>query len=168
MSYHEKRAIASMITWTLILLAYCTYTFRKYQLGVIATDDMKSWSSTILLFIGVGIVAAIIIQILFHILLSVAVTVQEKKRNGTCDDKEIQKTIESDMVTDEMNQLIELKSMRIAFIVVAIGFVTALLSQVLNYSSTVMLNIMFVSFLIGSLSGELTQLYFYRKGVNNG
>ncbi|MFD2657555.1 hypothetical protein [Gracilibacillus thailandensis] len=67
-----------------------------------------------------------------------------------------------------MNQLIELKSMRIAFIVVAIGFVTALLSQVLNYPSGVMLNIMFVSFLIGSLSGELTQLYFYRKGVNNG
>ncbi|MFD2657556.1 hypothetical protein [Gracilibacillus thailandensis] len=78
MSYHEKRAIASMITWTLILLVYCTYTFRKYQLGVIATDDMKALSSTILLFIGVGIVAAIIIQILFHILLSVAVTVQEK------------------------------------------------------------------------------------------
>lgn len=168
MSYHEKRAIVSMITWILILLAYCTYTFRQYQLGVIATDDMQSWSTTVLVFIGIGIVAGIIIQIIFHILLSVAATVHEKNRHGTYHNKEIQKTIESDMVTDEMNQLIELKSMRINFIIVGIGFVTALISQILNYSSSIMIHIIFISFIIGSLAGEWTQLYFYRKGLNNG
>jgi uncharacterized protein YejL (UPF0352 family) len=98
----------------------------------------------------------------------VAVAVKEKTRNGKYDDKEIEKTIESEMITDEMDKLIELKSVRIGFIVVGIGFVTALVSQVLNNSSAVMLNIMFASFFAGSLIGSLTQLYFYRKGVNNG
>ncbi|XEC95086.1 hypothetical protein AB6A23_00385 [Paenibacillus tarimensis] len=168
MSYQEKRAIVSMVTGIFILGAYCVYAYGKYQSGKIATHDMKFWAGTMLMFIGIGIVAAITIQIIFHILLSVAVTVQEKTRNGQCDDKEIKKTIESEMVPDEMIKLIELKSMRIGFIVAGIGFVTALVSQVLDYSNAVMLNIMFVSFYAGSLFGGLTQLYFYRKGVKNG
>ncbi|MFC4403735.1 hypothetical protein [Gracilibacillus xinjiangensis] len=167
MSFHEKKAIILMLTGTIILVAYCTYAYQKYQLGVIGTNDMKFWSGIILLFIGIGIVAAIIIQIIFHIIHSIAVTVQERIRNGHRNEKEIQKTIESDMVPDEMNRLIELKSIKIGFIVVAIGFVTALVSQVLDYSSAVMLNILFLSFFAGSLSQGLAQLYFYRKGVKN-
>lgn len=120
------------------------------------------------MFIGIGIAAAIAIQIVFHILLSVAIAVQEKVRNGNCDDKEIEKTIGAEMVTDEMDKLIELKSMRIGFSVAGIGFVAALVSLILNYSPAVMINIMFVSFSAGSLLEGFTQLYFYRKGVKNG
>ena len=47
-----------------------------------------------------------------------------------------------------MDNLIELKSMRIGFIVVGIGFVAALVSLILNYSPAVMINIMFVSFTV--------------------
>jgi hypothetical protein len=168
MSYQEKRAIVSMLTGIFILGAYCTYSYGKYQSGAIATDDMKFWAGTMLMFIGIGIVAAIAIQIIFHILLSVAVTVQEKTRNGKYVSNEIEKTIESEMVTDEMNKLIELKSMRVGSIIVGVGFVTALVSQVLNDSSVIMLNIMFVSFFAGSLSDGFTQVYYYRKGVTNG
>jgi len=148
--------------------AYCTYVYGKYQSGAIAADDLKFWAGAMLMFIGIGIVAGIAIQIVFHILLSVAIAVQEKVRNGMCDDEDIEKTIGAEMITDEMDKLIELKSMRIGFSVAGIGFVAALVSLILNYSPAVMINIMFLSFSVGSLLEGFTQLYFYRKGVKNG
>ncbi len=168
MSYQEKRIIVSIITGVFILVAYCTYVYGKYQAGAIAADDLKFWAGAMLMFIGIGIAAVIVIQIVFHILLSVAIAVQEKVRNCECDDQEIEKTIGAEMVTDEMDKLIELKSMRIGFAVAGIGFVAALVSLLLNYSPAVMINIMFLSFSAGSLLEGFTQLYFYRKGVKNG
>jgi hypothetical protein len=148
--------------------AYYIYVYGKYQLGVIAADDLKFWAGTMLLFIGIGIVAIIIIQIVFHIFLSISIAVTEQVQNGKCDDKEIGKTIELEMVEDEMDKLIELKSMRIGFAITGIGFIAALVSLVLNYSPAVMLNIIFVSFSIGSMIEGIAQLFFYRTGIKNG
>jgi hypothetical protein len=61
--------------------------------------------------------------------------------------------------------LVELKAMRVGFVFAGIGFVSALLSLVLNYSPMVMLNILFISFSGGSIIEGFTQLYYYRKGV---
>jgi uncharacterized membrane protein YcjF (UPF0283 family) len=168
MSYQEKKTIVSILTGVLILGAYCIYAYGKYNSGAIAADDMKFWASTILVFIGIGIVAAVVIQILFHILLSVAIAVQEKVNNGSCDDQKIEKTLGAEMVEDEMARLINLKSLRISFIIAGIGFIAALVSLVLNCTPVVMLNIMFISFSGGSLIEGFTQLYFYRKGIKNG
>ena len=168
MSYQEKRTIVSIITGALILGAYCTYAYGKYQPGTIATDDMKFWAGTMLMFIGIGIAANIVIQIVFHILLSVAIAVQANVKNGKCDDKEIENAISAEMVTDEMDNLIELKSMRIGFIVAGIGFIAALVSLILDYSFSVMINILFIAFSAGSLFEGFTQIFFYKKGVKNG
>lgn len=168
MSYKEKKTIVSLVTGLLILATYCIYTLNKIQLGTAALDDLKFWATTILIFIGIGVVALIIILIVFHILLSVTIAVKEEIQNGEYDDKKIAKTLELDMVEDEMEKLIGLKAMRISFAVVGIGFIAALVSLVLNYSPAVMLNIMFFSFGIGSMIEGFTQLYFYRRGVRNG
>lgn len=168
MSYKEKKTIVSLVTGLLILATYCIYTLNKIQLGTAALDDLKFWATTILIFIGIGFVALIIILIVFHILLSVTIAVKEEIQNGEYDDKKIAKTLELDMVEDEMEKLIGLKAMRISFAVVGIGFIAALVSLVLNYSPAVMLNIMFFSFGIGSMIEGFTQLYFYRRGVRNG
>jgi len=140
----------------------------KVQAGMVAPDDMKYWATTILIFIGIGVVASIVIQIVFHILLSVTIAVRKQMQDGECDDKEVEKTINQEMVEDEMDKLIGLKSMRISFIVAGIGFVAALVALVLNYSAAVMLNIIFISFSIGTIFEGVTQLYFYRRGVKNG
>lgn len=168
MSYQVKKTIVSIITGIFILAAYCIHVYGKHKSGTIAADDMKSWAWIILVFIGISIVAAIVIQIVFHILLSVSIAVQEKVRNGKCDDKEIERTIEIEMTTDEMDKLIELKSMRIGFFISGIGFVSGLVLMVLNYSPAVMLNVMFLSFNVGYLIEGFAQLYFYRRGVRNG
>jgi hypothetical protein len=172
MSYQEKRTITSIVTGALVLGAYCIYALGKFQSGAVIQGDLKFWASTMLFFIGIGIVAIIIIQIVFHILLSISIAVKEQIQNGQVDDKEIEKTIEktigAEMVEDEMDKLIELKSMRVGFAFAGIGFVAALLSQVLNYSPVVMLNIMFIAFNIGSMFEGFAQLYYYRKGIHHG
>jgi len=168
LSYQEKKTIVSILTGILILAAYCIYVFNKIQSGTAAPEDLKFWATTILIFIGIGVVASIVIQIVFHILLSIAIAVKEQVRNGKCNDKEIEKTLELEMVEDEMDKLIGLKAMKIGFAIAGIGFIAALVSLVLNFSPAVMLNIIFFSFSIGLMMEGVTQLYFYRRGVRNG
>ena len=168
MSYQEKRTIVSIITGALVLAAYCFYAFGQYQLGAIVPGDLKFWAGTILKFIAIGIAVSIVIQIVFHILLSIAIAVKKKVQDANCEDSDVEKSIGAEMVEDEMDKLIELKSMRVGFFFAGIGFVAALVSLVLNYSPAVMLNIMFISFCGGSLFEGFAQLYFYRKGINNG
>ncbi len=117
-----------------------------------------------LIFIAIGIGAMIVIQIVFHILFSISLAVQAKIENQQSDDKEIERTIHREMIEDERDKQIELKSMRIGFAVAGVGFVTALLSLVFNYSPVVMLNIMYLSFSVGSVLEGVGQLYYYRKG----
>lgn len=147
------------------MAAYCIYAFGKVQSGMIAPDDMKFWATTILIFIGIGVIASIVIQIVFHLLLSIAIAVRKQMQEGKCDDKEVEKTIEQEMVEDEMDKLIGLKSIRIGFAIAGIGLIATLVSLLLNYSSAVMLNIIFISFSIGTSVEGVTQLYFYRRGV---
>ena len=168
MSYQEKRTITSIVTGAMVLTAYCLYAFGQFQSGAVAPGNLKFWAGTMLIFIGIGAAAAIVIQIVFHILLSIAIAVKEKMRDAQCDDKEIEKTIGAEMVEDEMDKLIGLKSTRIGFFLAGIGFVAALLALILNYSPAVMLNILFISFSAGSLFEGFAQLYFYRRGVKNG
>jgi hypothetical protein len=168
MSYQEKRIITSIVTGALVLTAYCIYAFGRFNTGAIAPDNLKFWAVTILIFIGIGIVASIVIQIVFHILLSISIAVKKKIQNEKCEDKEIEKKIKAEMVEDEMDKLIELKSLRPPFLIAGIGFIAALVSLVLKYSPAVMLNILFISFSVGFLFEGFVQLYYYRRGLKNG
>lgn len=164
MSYQEKRTVASIFSGILILAAYCIYAFSPARLAGLPAGDLKPWASTMLVFIGIGIGVTIVIQIVFHILLSISLAVQAKIINQQSDDKEIERAINREMVEDERDKQISLKSMRIGFVVAGIGFVTALLSLVFSYSPVVMLNILYLSFSVGSLLEGAGQLYYYRRG----
>jgi hypothetical protein len=168
MSYQEKRTVISIITGLFVLAAYCCYVYVKHQSGTVAADDIKFWAGTMLIFIGIGIIANIIIQIVFHIMLSIAIAMKEEVRNGKCDDDKIERTVRNEIVEDEMDKLINLKSMRVSFGIAGTGFIAALMSLILNCTPAVMLNILFISFSAGSLIEGFTQLYFYRRGVKNG
>ncbi len=165
MSYQVKRTITNILTGVIVLAAYCFYAFSRYQSGLLAPDDLQSWAQIMLIFIGVGIAAAIVIQIVFHILLSIGIAIKEKIKNGSCDDQEIEKTIELEMIEDEMDKLIELKSLRVGFIVAGIGFVASLIALVLNYPTMIMLNLLFISFSTGSILEGFAQLYYYKRGI---
>ena len=168
MSYQEKRSIVSIVTGAIILAAYCIYAFGKYQSGLVAPDDLKFWASTILIFIGIGIVAFIVVLIVFHILLSISIAVSKTVKEGNIDDKEIDKAIKVDITEDEMDKMIEFKSMRFGFTVAGIGFVGGLVALLLDYSAVVMLNIFFISFSVGSILEGFVKIYYYRRGLNHG
>ena len=165
MSYQEKRTLASITSGALILAAYCLYSFNPTRLASIAAGTLKPWATTMLIFIGIGIGVTIVIQIIFHILLSISIAIREKMQNMQADDKVIEKNIKSEMVEDERDKMIELKSNRVGFGLAGFGFIAALLALMFNYSPVVMLNILFISFSCGSICEGFTQLYFYRKGV---
>ena len=164
MSYQETRTAASIFSGVLILAAYCIYAFNPVRLATIPPGDLKSWASTMLIFIVIGIVMTIIIQIVFHILFSMSLFVRSKIENQQSDDKKIERSINREMVEDERDKQIELKSMRIGFAVAGIGFVVALLSLVFNYPPVVMLNILYLSLFVGSLLEGAGQMYYYRRG----
>jgi uncharacterized BrkB/YihY/UPF0761 family membrane protein len=162
MSYQEKRTLTSIVTGVLVVGAYCIYAFGKYQSQAAELNNLQFWGTTMLIFIGIGVVAAIIIQIIFHILLSISIAIKEGS------DKEIEKKVDAAVVEDEMDKLIELKSMRLGFGICGAGFIAALISLVLNCPAAIMLNILFLSFFLGSLSEGILSLHYYRAGVKNG
>lgn len=165
MSYQEKRVAVSVLTGAALMAAYGVNAYGKVQAGLTAAEDLGLWAVTMLQYIGIGIVAAIVIQIVFHILISIAIAAKESIRNETCGDEHIKKTIALEMVEDEMDKLIELKSMRIGFAVAGGGFILALITLAMGISPVLMLNLLFASFGIGSMLEGLAQLYYYRKGV---
>ncbi len=165
MSYQEKKTIASLLTGGTVFVAYCVYAIGKYRSGTVGVDDLEFWAGAMLKFIAIGVAAAIIVQIVFHIMLSISVAVREKVYDRATDDAAIDKAINAEMVEDEMDRLIELKSMRVSFALAGIGFVVSLIVLVLGFSPALMLNIMFVSVCVGSLFEGLSQLYFYRRGI---
>jgi hypothetical protein len=167
MSYQERKTIVSLISGAFVVAAYCLHTFGRYQAGAAGANDLKFWAGAILTFVGIGIAVSIVIQIIFHILMSITIAVKKKIRDEQCDDKAIEKSIDAEMVEDEMDKLIELKSMRVGFFLAGIGFIAGLVSLVLGYSAAVMLNILFLSFSGGSLLEGAAQLYFYRRGVTH-
>ena len=167
MSYHERRIIVSLITGVVIIAAYCIYAFGRYQSGAVAADDLEFWARTMLIFIGIGVVVTIVIQIIFHILLAIGIAATKKIRDEQTDDKEIEKSINAEMVEDEMDKLIELKSTRVSFAIAGVGFVGALLALLLDYSPAVMLNVLFISFCAGSILEGFAQMYYYRRGIRH-
>jgi len=116
MSYQEKKTIISLVTSFMLIAAYCLYAFGKA--GMEHLNDLQFWAKTILIFIGIGIVALIIIQIVFHILLAISKAVQQKMRDEAIDDKEFERAFEREIVEDEMDKLIELKANKIGYSII--------------------------------------------------
>ena len=167
MSYQEKRTIVMMFSGALVLAAYCIYTFGQVNAGAVAPDDLRFWARTMLIFIGIGVAATIVIQIVYDILLSVGIAVTKTIRDGKVADEEIEKSVKAEMVEDEMDKLIELKSNRVGVTLGGFGFVAALILVLLGYSTAVMLNVIFISFSAGSIIEGFVQLYYYRKGIRH-
>lgn len=164
MSYQSKRTIFNLVIGFGVLAAYCLYVLGKYNTGAMEPGNTIFWAKTMLVFIGIGIAANIVSQIFFHIGLSIGIAVKEREQN----EKIINRRIKAEMVEDEMDKLIQLKTLRISAAFVGVGFVGALFVIALGYSMVLALNAVFLSFFVGSLAEGVTSLFYYGKGVRNG
>ncbi len=168
MSYQEKKTVVNIFFGAGFTAAYCTYAYGRYRSGVADLNDLAFWGVTMLTFIGIGVAAMIVVQIAFHIALSIGIAVKTAIETRNYEGKDLEKSFEGTFIEDEMDKLIELKSMRLGFCIAGVGFIAGLVLLVLGYPAAVMLNVQFLAFSIGSLSEGFLILYYYRKGVRNG
>ncbi len=163
MTYQTKKTMVSLLASIAILISYCISVSNDIAKGLILENDATFWAKKMLLFIAIGVAVNIISFIVFHILLSVNLSVKD----GPKDSKEINRKLELEMVEDEMDKLIELKSLRVGYIIASTGFILGLILLAFNSSIAIVLNTLFLAFFVGGISEGFTNLFFYFRGIRN-
>lgn len=148
MSYQEKQNIVNILSGLLITIIYAAIIYQRHLQGRFdLTEDFGKWGVLFLIFIGVSVVARIIIQIIFHIINAI-VTREEKTP-----------------VQDERDKLVRLKGIRNSYYVFTGGFVLSVMGLALGMPVH-WIFIAFVGFgLIAEIVDNGSQIYYYRKGV---
>lgn len=159
MTYQTKKTIVSLLASIAILISYCISVYNDISKGLTLENDATFWAKKMLIFIAIGVAINMISFIVFHILLSVNLSVK--------DSKEINRKLELEMVEDEMDKLIELKSLRVGYIFASTGFILGLILLAFNTSIAIVLNILFLSFFIGAIAEGISNLFFYFRGIRN-
>ncbi|UUZ78790.1 hypothetical protein LJK88_26260 [Paenibacillus sp. P26] len=148
MTYQEKKSIVSLISAIIIFGSYCAYMYPQFpKEGLESTGTFRYWGSFVLILTLVSIVAHIVISIIFNI--AFRLTTGEKEPT----------------FADELDKLIDLKAFRNSFFVFILGFLLAMGSLVIDQPSQVMFMILIASGFISDVTGSITKLYHYRKGV---
>jgi uncharacterized membrane protein len=148
MSYQERMNIVNIVSGLLITPIYAWIVYQRHLQGRFdLTDDFKTWGIIFLVFMGVSIVARIIIYIIFHILNAIA-------------------TREEDIPgEDERDKLVKLKSTRNSHYAFSISMV---LGFVLLAAGMPIYGL-FIVFIISGLFSEIvdngSQIFYYRKGL---
>jgi hypothetical protein len=148
MTYQEKRSIVNIISGLLITLIYAWVIYQKHETGIFdLSQDYRMWGKIFLIFIGVSIVARIIIYIIFHIINAIA-------------------TQEEDMpIADEREKLIVLKSTRNAYHVFSAGFALSIISLTIGVTPVILFIAIFACGLLAEIVDNISQIYYYRNGV---
>jgi hypothetical protein len=148
MSFQERRAIVSLISNILITALYCAYMIQRFPEGdAYSVDVFHFWGSFFLILIPVSIVAKIVLFIIFSIINAIATREEESS------------------ITDERDKLIELKATMNSLYVFILGFLLAMGSLVVDMPPSVMFIIFICSGVVSGMASDISQFYFYRKGV---
>lgn len=148
MSYQEKQSVLSLINTLLIFGFYTLFVYNRYVAGSPEIiNDFSFWGKAFLILIPFTIVIHIVMQILFVIFNNIVGNEEAPTK------------------MDEMDKLIELKSIRISHWIFITGFFSAMGSMAIGMNPSMMF-ILLISF--GFLAGvvsDIAKIYFYRKGV---
>jgi len=148
MSYHEKENIVNIFSGIVVAAILWSAVYQRHLDGRFdLTEDFQAWGFAFLVFMGVSIVARIIIYIVFHIFNAIA----------TREDRV--------PVEDEMIKLIKLKGIRNSYYVFSSGFVLSILGLAIGMQVFWIFVIFIISGLLSEIIDNVTQLYFHRKGV---
>ncbi|MDP3130162.1 MAG: hypothetical protein Q8N15_02385 [Bacillota bacterium] len=164
MSYQEKRTITMILTGIILLSSFVLYAVLRIQADIAVLGDLKFWAIAMLVFIGIGIGATILTQILFHIVFAVSVAVVEERDHAGCDEGKVETIIKREMVEDERDKSIELKSNSIGYAFSGFGFLAGLILLAVTGSAVYLLFSLFGAFSIGSILEGFVKLNLYRKG----
>ena len=148
MFFQEKRNIVSIISTILITAVYYLYVYYNYIIeDPEIINNVKFWATVIIVMIPVQIIFKIIIHIIFTIVNKIATNEDEPP------------------FSDELDKLIELKSLRNAFIVFMAGFALSMASQLIDMGISTMFITLLSALLLSEITGDCTQIYYYRRGL---
>jgi hypothetical protein len=148
MSYQEKENIVNIFSGVLISGIYSWIIYQKHLEGVFdLTEDFRKWGVIFLIFIGVSIVARIIIYIIFHIIN--AITTREDKIP----------------VDDERAKLIRLKATRNSHHIFSGGFVISVTALAIGMPVYWIFIVFIISGVLSEVIDNASQIYYHRKGI---
>ena len=148
MTFQEKKSLGLLISNVSVSAIYYLIVYNKFQAGELGSlGDTRMWAAIILLSIPIYIAANILMMIMVNIIQAIAT--QEEPKD----------------IVDEMDKLIELKATRNFYHTFMVGFMLALGSQYLRMEIHVMFIILITTLVLAGIVNEISQLYFYRKGV---
>jgi len=161
MTFKSKRTSASLVAGVIIITAYIVYATGR---SAPASTNLKAWALALLIFIGISIVAVIVIQILFHILSAIGLAVKEHTQ-GRAPDENVERALSSEMIDDEMDKLISLKATRIGHWFTGIGILVLLLTLAFGASPVLALHIVVDAFALSGIAEGIASVHLYEKGV---
>jgi hypothetical protein len=148
MSFQEKRTLTSLISTLLSSAVYFAVVYQRYQAENFSTvEEIRFWTTVILLYVPIQVVAQIILYIIFYIINVIATQEEEPK------------------VVDELDKLINRKSTLYFYHVFIGGFFLAMATQVLKMSISAMFICLCITMVVAGTILDISQLYFYRRGV---
>lgn len=179
MSYQEKRTITMLAAGLTVFIAYALYAFITYKSGEPKTNDLSFWAISMLVFMAIGVVIAILTQIALHIAIVAGFEIkkqisieiakkvtQELPQNCEMPVSQAEELDYSEFeMEDERDKFIALKAMKIGYIIAGSGFLIALILLALKVNPAIMLNLLFFAFGLASLSESMAHLYYYKRGV---
>ena len=144
----EKTILVTLICLILVYTFYSLYIYFKYiSVNPEIINNFKFWGKTFFIFIPIIIISQIIVHIVFSII------------NKIITNEDIP------TISDEMDKLIELKSLKISHWAYSLGFILAMGSQAIGMQPWVMFIILIFSCFLSSIISEIVKIYFYRKGI---
>ncbi len=148
MSYQEKQSFLSLVNTILIFGFYSLFVYNRYVAGSPEIiNDLSFLGKAFLILIPVTVVIYIIMHIMFAVINKI--------------------TTNEDMPEkmDEMDKLIELKSIQINHWIFIAGFFMAMGSLANGLKPFIMFILLILSGFRAGVVSDIAKIYFYRKGV---
>lgn len=157
MSFTSKKTIAAMMVTLGLVITYVIYGLGS---SAPAPEDLQAWAALMLVFIGIAVGAAVVIQILAHIAAAIGFAVKEPGFSK----RDINRELASLTVEDERNKQIEHRATHYGYYVSGLGVVLAFVSLALGVSAVAALHIIFAAFALGSLVESALSIYHHERG----
>lgn len=161
MAYNSKKNIVNIITEIIIFFAYIFYVRSKYSPPV---ENLKSWAIVMIASIGIGWILLIIVQIIFHIISTIQISI-----NGKAIDKNrVERTLSSSMFVDERDKFIHLKANKISNTFLVSGFVLSIVLLLAEPSIYCVFQFLLGVFWFSAIVEAGANIYLYETGGCNG
>jgi hypothetical protein len=153
MSSRENSIAVSLVSTLLVLVYYLVNWVQMYQDGGLNSEEVfRLWAIVIIATIVLNIAGNIITNIMINIVHAIKTQKDEEVR----------------LIEDERDKLIELKGVKVSYIAFSIGVFLSMLTFALGQPPLVMFSLIIFFTLMAEILGDLSQFYFYHRGVRYG